>query len=688
MKLHNRLVLSLLGGLIVVMALAQIWQYTEMEKLISDLSEANLNLLREREENFAVNMYRSVERSVSDSLERGEMEDFSRLLSAQQDVDGILALSLYSRQGVVSHASDGDLMNQPLPERVEKQLLESMDILVRRTGDAIDIYHPQIVQQDCLRCHADWEPGTSGGTLHIRFSTKALARSQALARSAISDMKHSVVSTAIIAVACMIFLLLVTMHYLVKKFVSDPLQNTVERLRDIAEGEGDLTRHLDIRSRDEMGELGKWFNLFVTRLRGMIRQVRDDVGELSTSSDRLSAISDDMAAKAEQMLIRSDTAAQATRQTAASIRNMAVAAEEVSTQVGEVSAASDQVSHKMAEIGEATEHVADNISLVAAASEQISESVGMVAVSVEEMYASLNDVAKSSGRGAHVTSQAAEKADQTSDIVEVLDASAQEIGEIVDMIMGIASQTNLLALNATIEAAGAGEAGKGFAVVANEVKTLARQTGSASEVIRGKIRSMQQRTADAIRAIEVIVSVVSEVNSIMGSIASSVEQQTASTNEIAKSMGETASTAGSVSENVQTAAHMAAAASENVRDAIHLELEVSGKLEAVSQSAVCIAEDAAEASAGTDTVSENVASVNEAVKRTSQCAVQTNRQAEELAVIASKLQGIVRQFRVSEDDADPVPVSCFQGISDPGISPDDLAGLVRSLEEIIMRFRT
>ncbi len=688
MKLHNRLVLSLLGGLIVVMTLAQVWQYSEMEKLISDLSKANLSLLKEREEKFAVNMYRSVERAVSGSLERGEMENFSRLLSAQQDVDGVLELSLYSQENLVSHASDEALMSKPLPEIVGKQLKESLEMLVHRSDGVIDIYHPQIVRHDCLRCHPGWEAGKSGGTLHIRFSTKALMRSEALTKTAVSDMRQSVISTASVAVACMVFLLLVTMHYLVKKLVSDPLQNTVDMLRNIAEGEGDLTCHLDIRSRDEMGEMGKWFNLFVTKLRGMIRQVRDDVGELNSSSNRLSMISDGMAAKAEQMLTRSDTAAQATQQTAASIRNMALAAEAVSTQVGEVSSASDQVSHKMAEIGEATGQVAENISVVAAATEQISASVGMVAVSVEEMYASLNDVAKSSGRGAHVTSEAAEKAGQTSDIVGVLEASAKEIGDIVDMIMSIASQTNLLALNATIEAAGAGEAGKGFAVVANEVKSLARQTGSASEVIRGKIKSMQQHTADAIRAIEVIVSVVSEVNGIMGTIASAVEQQTASTNEIAKSMGETASTAGSVSNNVQAAAQMAAAASENVQDAVQLELEVSWKLEDVAQGAVRIARDAADASVGTDTVSENVAGVNEAVRRTSQCAVQTRTQAEELALLARKLQGIVRQFRIPDDSGDELPIPVPQDADSPGIPSEEIVIVLRSLEKIITQFKT
>ena len=150
----------------------------------------------------------------------------------------------------------------------------------------------------------------------------------------------------------------------------------------------------------------------------------------------------------------------------------------------------------MREIGASTELVSNNLNMVASAAEEMSASVNNVAAAIEEMYSSLNEVARNAARGAGVTGGAANSAEKTSNIVHELGDSAKEIGDVVDLIKGIAAQTNLLALNAAIEAAGAGEAGKGFAVVANEVKELARQTGKATEDIRERVGTIQANTGN------------------------------------------------------------------------------------------------------------------------------------------------------------------------------------------------
>lgn len=646
MRLHIKLVLSLLAGLVIVVITAQLVQYNSIAGLITGLSHDSVNLLKEREEGFAKNIFRSVSRAVSGSLERGEMDKFTRILEEQREIEGLLEFSLYDKNGVVSHSSDAGSVSKKLSDDAQKKLRGEKSMAVIWQDDAIEIYENQMIDMDCVRCHTDWKVGDVGGITSLRFSTLALGKAKTQADSTIIKMKRATVISSSVSVLAIIVVLAATVFLLVKKFVSVPLNKTVDMLRDIAEGEGDLTRRLEITSSDEVGEVAKWFNAFVERLQDTIKKVARDVTDLNTSSDRLSAISADMSQKADDMSQRSSNAAEATENTAANIRNMAAAAEEVSVQVASVGTSSENVSRNMKVIRAATADVSDNLNSVAAASEQMSSAVHTVASAIEEMYASLNEVAKNSGRGANVTNDASEKAEETSTMVNTLGEAAREIGDVVDLINGIASQTNLLALNAAIEAAGAGEAGKGFAVVANEVKELARQTSGATDEIRKKVEGMQNNTQVAIDAIKTIVDVINEINSIMTTIAAAVEQQTATTNEISKNISETVGSANSVTENVQNAANAATETSKNIQEAVEQGIAVSENLNEVAKGAVAIAKDAAEASSGTDDVAQNVNSVNESVEATSKGAAQVQAQAEDLANVAKKLQTIVGQFKV------------------------------------------
>jgi methyl-accepting chemotaxis protein len=204
--------------------------------------------------------------------------------------------------------------------------------------------------------------------------------------------------------------------------------------------------------------------------------------------------------------------------------------------------------------------------VVSAASEQVSQNLSIVATASEEMLSSIREIAKSANDAARMAKNAVTVADATNDTVRKLGASSQEIGNVIKVITSIAEQTNLLALNATIEAARAGDAGKGFAVVANEVKELAKATARATEDISLKIEAIQGETTGAVRAIQQISALITQIDDVSNTIASAVEEQTATTNEIGRTITETARGSADISRSISEVAGAAQSASQGAAE--------------------------------------------------------------------------------------------------------------------------
>ena len=186
-----------------------------------------------------------------------------------------------------------------------------------------------------------------------------------------------------------------------------------------------------------------------------------------------------------------------------------------------------------------------------AAAEEINSGIQTVSTNIEEMTASIREITSNTNESSRNAGNAMNVANEANSIIQNLGESSTDIGNVIKVITSIAQQTNLLALNATIEAARAGEAGKGFAVVANEVKELAKQTATATEDISQKIEAIQSDTQSAISSIGQVSEAISSVNDISTSIASAMEEQSATTGEVSRVVSESSQGVQQITENIQ-----------------------------------------------------------------------------------------------------------------------------------------
>lgn len=315
--------------------------------------------------------------------------------------------------------------------------------------------------------------------------------------------------------------------FILNRAVATPLNNAATRVRDIAEGEGDLTQALDVNSKDEVGELAESLNLFIRKIHDIVVDISDNTRKVVDSSNTLNESSQSLSSGTEEMSTQAES--------------------------------------------------------IATAATQMSQNFEAVSSSIEEMSISIDEVAKQSAEASRSAGAAKKTSESANTVIQELGVSAGEIGKVIESIVSIADQTNLLALNASIEAAGAGEAGRGFAVVASEVKELARQAGESSEDIKDRVTAVQGNTDTAVKAIGDIDEVIAKVNEINSSIASSVEEQSITAKEIANNISQASSAANDVTKNIEGITVAAREGAQNAENLAKLSTDLNRLSDTLSE---------------------------------------------------------------------------------------------------------
>ena len=313
-----------------------------------------------------------------------------------------------------------------------------------------------------------------------------------------------------------------------RKGVAGPLGAAIASLKGLAEGDLSVAIAGDDR-RDEIGDIARGLRVFQENARERER------------------MQEEQRRAAERQLAEAAAKERRAQEVITLTRDFERTVGELMHGLSSGSEELERAAQQMASVAEETSVQADS---VAAATTEASANVQTVAASSEEMAASITEIGSQTARTAEIASQTKADAEEANRRVLALKSEAATVSRIVDLISDIAAQTNLLALNATIEAARAGEAGKGFAVVAHEVKSLAEQTGKATDEISAQIQAIQGGVGEAVPAIEAIARAVSDLSGIASTVAAAGEEQTVATHEISRNVQEAAQGVDEVASNV------------------------------------------------------------------------------------------------------------------------------------------
>lgn len=508
MSLSRKIIIASVTGLLFLGITNLFWSLRTLKmQNESEIDSIRTVLLEEKSkkiENLVEVAYKITENAYNRqdlSEEERKKLALSALASMRYDGENYLWVN-DSRPYMVMHPIKPELNGKDLGNLADpkgKKLFVAFADIVRKQGSGIeDYYWPKpgssepVKKLSFVKLFQPWDWIIGTGIYIDDVEAAVLTRETAL-KEQLADERNFL----LLFFAAFLVITVIGVTFVARRMTRQIVQ-TGEMLKDIAQGEGDLTKRLALKSSDEVGMMAKWFDTFIAKLHDIVRNISEYFETVSSSANQLLIISKQLDDGVHEM------------------------------------------SDKTNSVAKAAEEMSQNMNSVAAAAEEASTNVKLVASTMDSMNGMVRNVGTSSAQAREITNKAVSEARQASNKVDKLGNAAAEITKVTEAITEISDQTNLLALNATIEAARAGEAGKGFAIVANEIKELAKQTAMATQNIKQEIEGIQAHIGETVTDISRIADVISQVDEIVSSITEAVEAQTTATVEIAENLQQAA----------------------------------------------------------------------------------------------------------------------------------------------------
>ncbi len=356
-----------------------------------------------------------------------------------------------------------------------------------------------------------------------------------------ADEKIGKIGMIFVSIVVVVIIMAAIGALIIAGLIAKPVSSAAKGLENISSGDADLTQRLPANANDETGMVCKYFNRFLEKLQEIIFNLQNSSEEVNKSAQSIHGL-------------------------IGTIQEKATSAKDVSQQVFR---SAGYMNNDMTEISSILEESTGNIHVISTA--------------VEQLTSTVTEISETSGRAHMNTENAKKKMELLEEEVQELGAAGEDISKVTETIAEISEQVNLLALNATIEAARAGEAGKGFAVVANEIKELAHQTAAAATEIQKRIDQVQKVTQTTIAGIVEATEIVADNTEIVSTIATAVEEQTATVNEIAGSLT-------SAFEKLEYSNNKVSKASEYANDMASMANEVTDTVVEVDDAVLTITE--------------------------------------------------------------------------------------------------